>query len=308
MRSASDQSLLRNVLDTSSRSSLDAVWTAFDRQCIKDCKYTPDRLFSRLATIDGTTPREQEESSEESDSEDSDEEGSDEDDGPPPLISGSDDEIPPLDQDSDQEDGPPPLLQESSDEEGEKTSYRTRRPAPARKAPSARRPVAARPTQPGPSSGLAPSKRTQTPIDQSAVTDPALFGTRDGKRETFDEEEEEEPKKREKVKTRKGPSGAVEEDGETSDATVRGTSSSEWETTESESEREGLPADFKFKVSRRVYETFELILGGDGVVRTEVAWIDFRFAMQSIGFQSMKGAGSTWKFRPPLRFRRLGTM
>lgn len=43
-------------------------------------------------------------------------------------------------------------------------------------------------------------------------------------------------------------------------------------------------------------------------IRTEVAWIDFMYAMQSIGFQSLKGAGSTWKFRPPSRFRHLGTM
>lgn len=270
----------------------------------------PDDLFDRLATIDGTTPKLFEESSEE---ESAGSDGDGDDDGPPPLISGSDDEIPPLEEyDSDYDRGPEISGDNSSDDEEPEPSRPQARPP--RKVPS--RKHVARPVQPGPSSGLAPSRRAGVDITNSQDWD--------------EEEEEDEPKRREKIKTRKVP---VEKDGNASDATMRGASGSEWETTDSESEREGLPADFKFKVSKRVYGTFELVLGGDNVVRhvaiisssnlpfsadvvllfttrtrTEVAWIDFMYAMQSIGFQSLKGAGSTWKFRPPSRFRHLGTM
>ena len=249
LRASSDQSLLNNVLKTKTRASLDGLWTAFDRQCIKDCKHLPDDLFDRLATIDGTTPRLLEEASEE---ESVGSDGSDNDDGPPPLISGSDDEIPPLEEyDSDYDRGPETFDDnDSSDEEPEPS--RPARTRPPRKVPS-HKPVA-RPVQPGPSSGLAPSRRAGVDVRNGGSQ----------LAQDFEEEEEDEPRRREKIKTRKA---TVEKDGNASDATMRGASSSEWETTDSESEREGLPADFKFKVSKRVYGTFELVLGGDNVVR-----------------------------------------
>ncbi|GAA6022310.1 hypothetical protein JCM11491_005259 [Sporobolomyces phaffii] len=294
LRSASDDTLLRQVLKTNSRLSLDALWDAFDRHCVQDCRDLPDALFDKLATLDGTTPRVQEEAepSEESQPEGSDEE----DDGPPPLISGSDDD----------DDGPPPLVAEDSDSDEERRSTRLRSRRQVRRLPP-RRPAVPRPVQPGPSSGVGPSKRVQTLADPSAITDPTMFGTRLGVRESSTEREARETTpRRNKVKTRKA---RPVDEGDSSDATVAAGSGTEWETTDSESEREGLPVDFKFPVSKRVYETFELVLGGDRVVRTEVAWNDFTYAMQSIGFQaSPTGAGSSWKFRPPTRFGQLGTM
>lgn len=345
---------------------LDALWSSFDGQAIKDCKALPGQLFDDLVANDPNRPA----NSFLQRNNHSDDYGS-ESDGPPPLVEISDDEAP-------DDDGPPALVSGDGDEEdnddsdldddeddpyndqfelmqrefeaalgaysaGTRAAAPT--PPPARSTPPPRpRPAervltpeerrkirdekaarraakvaaaaaAARPEPTaGPSSGVAPSRRPGA--DGGILPSPSAASK-------AEEEETAARRRGEKVKTRKGRAGG-EDEGETT-------------TTESETEDEAarrLPEDFRFKVSRRYYDVWEQMLGGENVrrcasfislsfplfpssetddsslfpIRSDVAWQDFMQAMEHVGFQADKGSGSRWKFHPRGELRTRGTM
>ncbi|GAA5864476.1 hypothetical protein JCM8547_005555 [Rhodosporidiobolus lusitaniae] len=109
-------------------------------------------------------------------------------------------------------------------------------------------------------------------------------------------------RKKEKVETRKGPSGEA-----SGSATETGGETTATETSESETEAQ-LPDGFTFKVrlNRRYYDVWEQMLGGENIRRAGVAWSDFRQAMEHIGFQAEKGSGSRWKFHPRGELKAMG--
>ncbi|GAA5943802.1 hypothetical protein JCM10213_007721 [Rhodosporidiobolus nylandii] len=312
--------------------ALQAMWSAFDRQTSKDCKNLPGTLFDDLLSTDPNKPANSFLNQKKEEEED------EEDDGPPPLVEISSDE-----EEASDPDEPPPLaslsdLEDSEDsmpdlDYGSDSDYDDAREEYAAAlrdtlaAARGARQAAAPPPRPrlnrhrlraqrtprqqrepvrepeaGPSSGTAPSaRRAARPIDPDAVPDHHEMEIRQRERAAAAAagEAEHEPRvKKEKVKTRKGPS--------------REESQTEWETTESsasETETEAkLPEGFVFKVARKYYDVWEQMLGGEGVRRSDVAWQDFRQAMEHIGFQAEKGSGSRWKFHPRGELRALGTI
>ncbi|GAA6034042.1 hypothetical protein JCM8097_000663 [Rhodosporidiobolus ruineniae] len=313
IKSVTDQ-MAGTFIANASDAALQDIWTAFDRQCLRDQKKLPAELFDDLLSADPTRPASYQPApaSDESDNDDDGppplvEASSDEDDGPPPLVAESD---------SDSDDGPPPLVslpgEDSSDDDGYATPRRTpQRPrldprrlqTAARKKKPVRRPAVprepVREAQPGPSSGATPASRR---VDSAAVTDSTAFEIQQRERERLEAEERDagSPRKREKVKTRKGPSREEQEQ--------------EWETTATESSASetetevALPEGVLFPVARRFYDVWEQVLGGENVRRSEVAWSDFRQAMEAIGFLAEKGTGSRWKFHPRGVLKPMGTI
>ncbi|GAA5820289.1 hypothetical protein JCM11251_005559 [Rhodosporidiobolus azoricus] len=267
--------------------ALQALWTAFDKQCVKDCKALPEQLFDDLLSeklpervVAGLAADEEE----------------DEDDGPPPLVEISESEP------EDENDGPPPLVQLSDDDddylydfESDEDDYSDDEDDfPRQRAP---RPALIE-AQPGPSSGATPSARRTAPtVDDAALPDLHELEIRQREMERAEAAgaESTAQRRREKVKTRKGPSAEVREE--------------EWETTESsasETETESAwPEGLILKVSKRAYDIWEQMLGAEN---SEVAWVDFLMAMRQAGFQSEKGSGSRWKFHPRGPLRHMGTI
>ncbi|GAA5909646.1 hypothetical protein JCM6882_008454 [Rhodosporidiobolus microsporus] len=313
--------------------ALQSLWSAFDKQCLKDCRALPEQLFDDLLS---DKPAERAPAPTASDDED---EGG-ESDGPPPLVEISESES------EDEDDGPPPLVQlsdeddlpdmdygsEDDDDYSDDDEYRSVReeyaaslraaieegqsaratpPRPrlnrhrlaAQQRQQAPRPAPREP-QPGPSSGTAPAasqRRAAPAVDEAALPDLHELEIRQRERERAAEADAGQAQgqvRREKVKTRKGPSGEDKE--------------KEWETTESsasETETEAAwPEGLILKVSKRGYDVWEQVLGGENIRRSDVAWTDFLMAMHQIGFQADKGSGSRWKFHPRGPLKHMGTI
>lgn len=240
-------------------------------------------------------------------------------DGPPPLVESSDSEpdaAPALNlraivasvDDAEDSDEPPPLFEVSSDEDAAATTnnfsdsdsdssedvdYSTEAPQFLPRPPSlraTRQASARRYASAGSSSSSSKPVRPRAPRpahDPSKVRPDWEFGTRDGVRE--EEINDVGGQLKRKIKTRKERDAAMlarEEAGNIE-------SSMGEETEEEMSPLEG----HVFKVTRRVYDTFSQYLGS-GLARTEVAWTDFLYAMDAIGWTPIRGAGSSWKFQP----------
>ncbi|KAL8277155.1 hypothetical protein RQP46_010483 [Phenoliferia psychrophenolica] len=244
--------------------------------------------------------------------------------GPPsPYMSDDDDsDMPPALQaeSSDDDSDMPPLEAEdsSSESESEEEVAPARRPAPRRVIP--RRPPPAR--APAPTPPRAPVQRAPRarPAPRPVAPEPAPgpshtavaggpaapgFGggldptaaARPRPRSPTEGPSPRGPKQKHKTR----PENALRRENVVGLEAAQG-SSSDWtntsdgDTTETEGE---LTADGEliFRVSQRVYDTFDQYLGSSAV-RTDVPWTEFLYAMKAIGFEGRKTVGSSWKFHP----------
>ncbi|GAA6019940.1 hypothetical protein JCM10207_003344 [Rhodosporidiobolus poonsookiae] len=291
--------LAGDFLRSPTDASLEALWGAYDRQAEKDLKGSPGALFDALLSADAGAVEEGEEADDEDEPpelvdmrSDDDDDDKEDDDEPPALV----DQFAAEDADADSEDDLPALEPASTPSA----------PAPLPRRPRAHPPAPhAREPQPGPSSGTAPSRRGGVgQLDEMELAIRQREWEAERAQEVAGTGAEAGRRRGEKVKTRKGPAGSA---GATQQG--RGREKEGDSTATSDSEREGkLPEGVLFRVSKRAYDVWEQVLGGENVRRSDVAWSDFRQAMEQIGFHAEKGSGSRWKFHPRGVLRECGTI